>query len=96
MDFGARLDSDEANLQAIIGRLGARGTTPAERAEASRALRAKLATMGAYVEELMSGRSDHERDVLEYRLRVQYPLYSHLSSLAGMPPAFVDWECATV
>ena len=94
MDFRARLDSDEANLRAIVGRLGAKGTLPAERAEASRALRAKLASMSSYVEDLMSGRSEYERGVLEYRLRVEYPLYFHLSSLAGMPPAFVDWECA--
>jgi len=96
MDFHARLDSDEANLRAIVTRLGTKGATAVERAEASCALRAKLATMRAYVEDLMSGRSEYERGVLEYRLRVECPLYFHLSSLSRMPPAFVDWECEPI
>jgi len=50
--------------------------------------------MRGFVEDCLSGRSDHERAVLAYQLRVEYPLYSHLESLSGLSREYVEWSCA--
>jgi hypothetical protein len=31
---------------------------------------------------------------MEYRLRIEYPLYSQLDSLSSLPRQYVDWSCA--
>jgi hypothetical protein len=98
MDWKRQLTADESELKVLVEQLGAarRGGLHgrAERQRASRSLNTKLVEMHSYVQDFLSGRSAHERAVLEYRLRVEYPLYSHLSSLSTLSREYVEWSCA--
>ena len=66
----------------------------AARARMLRALAARIADMRALVQDCLSGRSEHEQSVMAYRVRVEFPLYSHLGSLSALAPEHVDWFCA--
>ena len=95
MSVKDRLQRDEAELRSIIERLGAAGDDTGardERGEALRLLSAKLAETHGFVDEVLVGRSDHERAVLLYKIRVEFPLYSHLDALASLSGEFVDWS----
>lgn len=65
-----------------------------ERETALRSLGEKLSEMRSFVDDCMSGRSDHERAVLEYKIRVEYPIFSHLTSLSTLSHEYVEWSCA--
>ncbi len=97
MDWKEQLTTDEGELRALVERLGAARSGGlhgrAERQCASRSLNAKLSSMHAYVQDFLSGRNEQERATLEYRLRVEYPLYSHLTSLSHLPREYVEWAC---
>ena len=98
MDWKERMKSDEAELKMIIDRLseirgsGTRAQT--ERDFAMRSLARKLVEMRSFVDDCMSGRNAYEQSLLEYRLRVQYPFFSHLDALSSLPREYVDWSCA--
>ena len=95
MSVKERLQRDEAELRSIIVRLGGCGDDtggPADREETLRLLRARLAETRGFVDEVLVGRSDHERAVLLYKIRVEFPLYSHLDALASLSGEFVDWS----
>jgi hypothetical protein len=95
MDLKIRLESDEADLKALIERLNAAESIPqAERERALRALGRKLVEIRAFIDDCMSGRTDHEKAVLEYKLRVEYPLFAHLASLSALSREYVEWSCA--
>ena len=96
MNWKQRLLCDETELKALIDQLGeAQRTGEAEaRDRAQRRLAAKLAETSSYVEDCLSGRSDDERSVLLYKLRVEYPFLSHVASLSGLPREYVEWSCA--
>lgn len=55
------------------------------------ALARKLVQMKAFVEDCLSGRNTYEQSLMEYRMRVDFPLYSHLGSLASITPKYGDW-----
>jgi hypothetical protein len=96
MNWKRRLKSDERVLKILIDRLGdPRSEGPAEaRERAQQVLGEKLAEMNAYVEDCLSGRSDYEKSVLLYKLRVEYPLFCHLASLSAISRDYVQWSCA--
>ena len=98
MEWKERMKSDEAELKAIIDRLGEiRGTgmhARAERELGMRSLARKLMEMRAFVDDCMRGRDAYEQSLLEYRLRVQYPFFSHLDALSSLSGDYVDWSCA--
>jgi len=98
MDWKAQLKSDERELKSIVDMLGETHggglRARAQREFAARALGAKLSDMRGFLEDCLSGRSEHERAVLAYQLRVEYPLYSHLESLSGLSREYVEWSCA--
>ncbi len=100
MDWKERLRNDEAELRAIVSRLGndtgSALRTPGERNFAVRSLADKLTETRSFVDDILSGRNNDEKAVLEYRLRVEYPLFFHLASLAAMPRDYVDWAFALV
>ncbi|MGA2639775.1 MAG: hypothetical protein ABSG21_02590 [Spirochaetia bacterium] len=97
MDWKRRLTADERELKALIDRLGGPPESglisPGEREAALHALGVKLSEMRLFVDDCMSGRSDHEKAVLEYKLRVEYPLFSHLTSLSELSREYVEWSC---
>lgn len=96
MNVKDRMSRDEADLKAIVDRINAARDTDAEtlleREEALRALALKLQEMRRFVDDCLSGRTDHERGVLQYKIRVEYPLFSHLDALASLSGEFVDWS----
>jgi len=96
MDWKRQLKTDERVLKALIDRLGEQAEgdqlLDADREMAIRTLGEKLAAMRSYVDDCMSGRSDHEKAVLEYKLRVEYPLFSHLTSLSALSREYVEWS----
>ena len=98
VDWKKQLKNGEAQLKVLIDRLGeppdGELLSYGEREMAMRSLGEKLAEMRSYVDDCMSGRSDHEKAVLEYKLRVEYPLFSHLTSLSALSPEYVEWSSA--
>jgi len=96
MNLKERMIHDETELKRIIGHLNrTRGDNPLlqrERERTLRALRIKLVETRSFVDEYLFGRSAHERSALGYKIRVEYPVYSHLDSLACLSGEFVDWS----
>lgn len=95
MDWKKRLKGDELVLKELIDRLNEprEGREPEEQELARRSLGEKLAEMNAYVEDCLSGRSDFEKSVLRYKLRIEYPLFAHLVSLSSMSREYVEFSC---
>jgi len=98
VDWRVRMKRDELELKRLVRRLAAmRGDGPEERMrreQAVRVLRARVSEMRAFLEDCLSGRNGYEQSMMEYRVRVEFPLYSHLGMLSIMSPDFVDWFCA--
>ncbi len=98
MDWRVRMRRDELELTRLVRGLATlRGDDPETRVRrdaALVALRAKIGEMRAFIEDCLSGRTTHEQSMMEYRVRVEFPLYSHLGSLSMIAPDFVDWFCA--
>ncbi len=96
MNLKERLSHDEAELKSIMARLNdARGDNPQKRSERARtlfALTTKLVETRCFVDEWLCGRTATERSALEYKIRVEYPIYSLLDSLAALSGEFVDWS----
>jgi hypothetical protein len=96
MNVKDRMSHDEAELKVIVDRISAAiGVEPVallERDCALQALAAKLVEMRTFVDDCLGGRSEQERNVLQYKIRIEFPLFSHLDSLASMSGEFVDWS----
>ena len=96
MNWKRQLKHDERELKTLVDRLGKtqKSGSADEHELAQKMLGDKLAAINVYVEDCLSGRSDDERAVLLYKLRVEYPFFSHLASLSALPRDFVEWSCA--
>jgi hypothetical protein len=85
MDWTSRMRDEETRLRGIVARLGGpkRGGihTRAERLHLHHALNRNLARTKAFLRDCMSGRSEYEQCLMEYRVRMEFPLYSHLNSI---------------
>jgi hypothetical protein len=96
MDWKTRMKMDEAELKQIVDKLaeihGDGLRTRLEREYAMRTLSRKLADMRSFVEDCLSGRNTWEKSLMEYKVRVEYPLYSHLDSLSSLSHQYVDWS----
>jgi hypothetical protein len=98
MDWHVRMKSDEKDLRVLVDKLGCLqgggGSEEMEREYTMRALSRKLAEMRGFVDDCLCGRNTYEQSLLAYRMRLEYPLYSHLDSLSALPREYVDWSCA--
>jgi hypothetical protein len=98
MNLVDRLRKGEGELKELIDRIAERqGSEPCaqvERAWLMRGLAGKLADMRGCIEGSLAGLDEHARSLLEYRVRVELPLYSHLDSLSAMSREFVDWTAS--
>ena len=94
MNWQKRLSNDERVLKSLIDRLGDAqlAEAPDELAQVRQALTDKLSQMRAFTEDCLSGRTDEEKSVLLYRLRVEYPLFAHLVSLSSLSREYVEWS----
>jgi hypothetical protein len=98
MDWKTQMKSDEAELKMIVDQLeqvqGQEEAARIERKLNALMLSRKLVEIRARVDCRMGGCTLHEQSMLQYKVRMEYPLYSHLSSLSIMPPEYVDLSIA--
>ncbi len=98
MDWITRMRNDESELKDLVERLGdslgGSLCSQVERVYLMRSLSNKLVDMRSFIEDCLSGRNSYEQSLMEYKVRVEFPLYSHLDSLSALSPEFVDWSAA--
>jgi hypothetical protein len=98
MDWKKRFGTDEDELKSLMDKLAqvpaGAPLTERDREVAFRSLAQKLVEMRAYADDCLSGRSEYEKSVLEYKLRIEFPLFAHLSSLSVLSREYVEWSCA--
>lgn len=98
MDWRVRMRRDGLELKRLVCSLAElRGDDPRIRARRDGALRMlsdKITQMRGFIEDCLCGRNASEQSMMEYRVRVEFPLYSHLGSLSVIAPDYVDWTCA--
>jgi hypothetical protein len=95
MDWRVRLKRDEVRLRRIVHRLAAlQGDSPEvvqARERTVRALERTIGSMRELIDDCLSGRSQYERSVMEYRVRVEFPLFSHIGTLTALSRKHLDW-----
>ena len=101
MTMKERMDREEEELKVVMERLSAlsRDTDPASHRERERALHAlttRLVETRCAVDALLADQTDNDRNALAYKIRVEYPFFSHLDSLACLSGEFVDWSVVDV
>ena len=98
MDWKKRFKKDEDELRELVERLveapGLSTLSAGEREAAFRLISRKIVEMRAVADDCLGGRSEDERSAMEYKLRVEFPLFAHLSSLSFLPREYVEWSCA--
>jgi hypothetical protein len=98
MDWKKQFRTDESELKALIDKLA---QAPAggpladlDRAVTVRSLARKLVEMRAFADDRLEGQNEEEKSILEYKLRLEFPLFAHLSSLSMISREYVEWSCA--
>jgi hypothetical protein len=85
MEWTSRMREEEARLKELVDGLErARGRSlwcRLEHARLERALRTRLCDTRAFLDDCLSGRNAYEQHMMEYRVRVEFPLFSHLESI---------------
>jgi hypothetical protein len=99
MDWQSRMGEDEISLKKLVDRLAtAKGGGLRSRVERRRivhALSRKISDTRTFMEECLLGRNSDEKNIMEYQIRMQFPLFSHLDSLFSMTElVFPDANCA--
>jgi hypothetical protein len=98
MDWKKRFKRDEEELRDLVEKLvetpAPAALTSGEREAAFLSIGRKIVEMRAYADDCLSGRSEDEKSALEYKLRVEFPLFAHLSSLSFLSREYVEWSCA--
>ena len=99
MDWKKRFKRDEDELRDLVEKLveapALSSLTAVDREAVFRLISRKIVEMRAVADDCLGGRSDDEKSALEYKLRVEFPLFAHLSSLSFLPREYVEWSCAT-
>jgi hypothetical protein len=99
MDWTSRMRDEEARLRGLVDRLGKiKGTglrSRVERLQITHALSRRLAQTRAFLNDCLSGRNTYEQYMMEYKLRLEFPLYCHLDSIFSISDgAYADSDCA--
>ncbi len=99
MDWQKKLGEEEIRLKALIDQLstvkGSGLKSLVERQKILQMLDFKIANTRSFKEDCLLGRNAEEKSIMEYRMRMQFPLFSHLDSLLSMQdPVFSDSYCA--
>jgi hypothetical protein len=86
---------DEQQLRRIVQKLASLHGEGPEFAAARRktlgALTRKVAAMRTLVDDCLCGRNGYEQSMMEYRVRVEFPLYSHIGTLTTLSSRHLDW-----
>jgi hypothetical protein len=99
MDWASRLREEEARLKSLVERLGkAQGNglrSRVERSQLSHALSRRLSQTRSFLDDCLSGRNEYEKALMQYRVRVEFPMYCHLQSIFSISEdPFEDRTCA--
>ncbi len=88
MDMTSRMREEEAGLKGLVERLGnIRGNglrSRIERLQLTHALGRRLSETRLFLDDCLSGRNSYEQYLMEYRIRVEFPVFSHLNSIYSM------------
>jgi hypothetical protein len=99
MNWKKRFERDEQELRRLVEKLveapAGVALTDGEREAAFRSIGGKIVEMRAFADDCMGGRTDDERSALEYMLRIEFPLFAHLSSLSFLSREYVEWSCVS-
>ena len=88
MDWTHRMREEESRLKDLVERL--RGTSGSglrariERAQIARALNHRISRTCEYFQDCLTGRNSREQSLMEFRVRMEFPLYCHLQSILSM------------
>jgi hypothetical protein len=85
MEWTSRIREEEDRLKVLVealGRAQGRGIRRRmERVHLEQALRGRIADARSFLDDCLSGRNTYEQHLMEYRLRVEFPLFCHLESI---------------
>ena len=99
MDWKKRFKRDEEVLRRLVEKLvetpSAAPLTVGEREATFRSIGRTIVEMRAFADDFLSGRTEDERSAMEYKLRVEFPLFAHLSSLSFLSKEYVEWSCVS-
>jgi hypothetical protein len=88
MDLNKQMKADEQEIKNIVNALdSAHGQglkARCDREIARDRLGEKLTLMRSFMDLRMSGKNGHERSILEYKLRLLYPYYAHVTSISQL------------
>ena len=98
MNWKKQFRTDENELKMLIDKLALPPAGGAladlDRAVTVRSLARKLVEMRAFADERCKGQDGEEKSILDYKLRLEFPLFAHLSSLSMISSEYVEWSCA--
>jgi len=98
MDWKKQFRIDENELKTLIDKLAQAPAGDAladlDRAVTVRSLGQKLVEMRAFADDRLIGQNEVEKSLLEYKLRLEFPFFAHLSSLSMISREYVEWSCA--
>ncbi len=84
----SRMREEEARLKGLVERLGnihGKGLrSRIERLQLTHALGRRLSETRLFLDDCLSGRNTYEQYLMEYRIRVEFPVFSHLHSIYSM------------
>jgi hypothetical protein len=88
MDWTSRLREEETRLKDLVGRLrdirGSGLRARIERGQIARALNHRVSRTDEFLQDCLTGRNSQEKSLMEFRVRVEFPLYCHLQSIISM------------
>jgi hypothetical protein len=88
MEWTSRMREEETHLKELVDGLGrSQGRSlrsRLERARLERALKFRLAETRSFLDDCLSGRNTYEQHMMEYRVRIEFPLFCHLESIFTM------------
>jgi hypothetical protein len=99
MDWTSRMREEETGLKSLVERLGRiRGQglrARIERIQLTHALNHRLSQTSDFLQDCLTGRNTYEKYLMEYRVRVEFPLFSHLHSIFSITEGdLADSSCA--
>ena len=99
MNWQSRMMEEESRLKELVDRLsttkGGGIKSLVERKKIMRTLDTTIAGTRSFMEDCYTGRNTYEKYLMEYQVRMQFPLFSHLDSLLSMSvPVFTDCTCS--
>ena len=88
MDWASRMREEESRLKSLVERMrNVRGSglrARVERGQIARALNQHVTKTDEFLQDCLTGRNSQEKSLMEFRVRVEFPLYCHLQSIIAM------------